>query len=375
MLCTGHAVTDERVTHKQAKSLARAGHQVLVIGRGELRDCCVRDGLELRAVSPVIVGLRRRARLILPMARLALEWRPDIVTCHEPESVLGGLWVRRRCGARVVFDCHELWHETFSSRQGRLRPLVRCVSVGLMNYLGRRVDWVSVVSPASRDFFVNLRHDGRVDIIHNSPMPEWFPASQQDGLSGVLVCHDGVFSTDRGMVPLLKAVALARQQVPVGLLVVGRVPPCDQELYSRTVAELNLGPAIIGPEWVRYDRLGEALARGQIGVVAMQPTPNNFLSLSNKVYNYMACAQPVIAPIGSATQKLVEDAQCGLSADSTDPNSIAAAIVTLAKDAELRKRLGANGRRAIVEQYGWHIMERRLGEIYGGLSGPCAAPA
>ncbi|GAH92449.1 unnamed protein product, partial [marine sediment metagenome] len=34
MLCSGHAVNDARVTYKEARTLARAGHEVIVFGQG-----------------------------------------------------------------------------------------------------------------------------------------------------------------------------------------------------------------------------------------------------------------------------------------------------------------------------------------------------
>ncbi len=47
MLCSGHAVNDARVTYKEALSLARAGHEVIVFGQGpenfeEIPGICLR---------------------------------------------------------------------------------------------------------------------------------------------------------------------------------------------------------------------------------------------------------------------------------------------------------------------------------------------
>ena len=51
MLCTGHAVNDARVTYKQACSLARAGHEVVVFGQGpsKLEDI---PAVDLRPLIP-----------------------------------------------------------------------------------------------------------------------------------------------------------------------------------------------------------------------------------------------------------------------------------------------------------------------------------
>jgi glycosyltransferase involved in cell wall biosynthesis len=268
----------------------------------------------------------------------------------------------------MIFDVHEMFHRSLSSRMAwGVRPLVRWASVAMLRYVSRRADWVTVVSPANLAFYRGIRGDDRVDIIHNSPAVQAFPPCTQDVQGPVTICHEGYLDRGRGMLQILEALALARKSVEARLLVVGKVPLADEGLFRRKIEDLHLHEAVELPGWVGYEKVGQVLSRGQIGIVAMQPTPNNYLSLSNKIYNYMCCAQAVIVPRGSATADLVRDADCGLAVDTTRPEEIARAMVTLAREAALRRRLGANGRKAIEERYGWHIMERRLGEIYAQL--------
>jgi glycosyltransferase involved in cell wall biosynthesis len=367
MLCSGHPVTDERVTYKQAVSLVKQGHEVIVFGRGE-GEPTVLAGVAMRPLMPMGGGLIARARMIPKLTQAALEWTPDVVTCHEPESTLAGLRVKRRTGARVIFDVHEFFHESLSGRlPWPLRPVVRVASAVWLRHLGRRVDYLTAVSPPLRDFYLAVQPPERVDLIYNSSIVALFPLCHQDVAGPVTVCHDGFLGVGRGMVQLLEALALARREADVRLLVVGRVQPEDQTLFDEKLAALGLKDAIDLPGWVRYDKVGELLSRGQIGIVAMQPTPNNYGGLSNKIFNYMCCAQAVIVPRGSATADLVRDADCGLAVDTTRPEEIAGALVSLVRDPVLRQRLGANGRRAIEQEYGWHMMEKRLIEIYAQL--------
>jgi hypothetical protein len=368
MLCSGHAVDDPRVMRKQAASLAGMGHEVIVFGRGE-GGPAKRSGVVLHPLDPLGGGLARRARLVPKLAEAAAEWNPDVVACHEPESALAGLRVKRRTGARMLFDVHELFHESLSSRLAwPLRPAVRCASAALLRYLGRRADWVTVVSPFNLAFYRAARGDDRVEIIHNGPIMELFPPCRQDVAGPVTVCHEGNLDRGRGMVQLLEGLALARRHADVRLLVVGEVRPGARALFEEKTGALGLRGAVEMPGWVDYDGVGAVLSRGQIGVVAMQPTPNNYLSLSNKLYNYMCSAMPVIAPAGSATADLVLREDCGVAVDVTRPDAIAEAIVRLAGDRPLRERLGARGRRAIQQRYGWHVMEKRLAEIYAQLA-------
>jgi glycosyltransferase involved in cell wall biosynthesis len=119
--------------------------------------------------------------------------------------------------------------------------------------------------------------------------------------------------------------------------------------------------------WVPYEKLGQADALAQIGIVALQPTGNNFGGLGNKVYSYMSCGQPAIVPKNSATAELVAQYDCGIGVDIAQPEAIAEAMVKLAHDPGLRKRLGQNGRRAVETELAWHKMEEKLGVGYARL--------
>lgn len=63
----------------------------------------------------------------------------------------------------------------------------------------------------------------------------------------------------------------------------------------------------------------------------------------------------------------MDRAECGVAVDTTDPRVLAKAVLDLLDNPAEVARLGENGRRAIEELYGWHLMERELGRVYGEL--------
>ena len=196
---------------------------------------------------------------------------------------------------------------------------------------------------------------------------EMFPPCDHDVDGPITVCHEGYLKPSRGMTQILESLVLARKQVDVRLLIVGRVEEESRELFDRQVADLALGDFLEIPGWKPYEEIGRLESAAQIGLVTLQPGGNTFKSLNNKLYNYMSCGQAVIGPAGSATEEMLQKYECGLVVDTTRPDKIAEAIVRLATDRELRKRLGGNGRRAIEQHLGWHKMEELLADIYGQL--------
>jgi glycosyltransferase involved in cell wall biosynthesis len=368
MMTNGHAVTDARVTYKEAVTLAEAGYAVAVFGMGS-EDGPTVPGVKLVPIAPWTTrSLLGRAMLLPALFKAVMRWRPDIIVCHEPESASIGLIVKYLTGAKLHFDVHELYHESLSfSMRPLIRPVVRGLATTLLRFLGRQVDWISVVSPAIRDFYLPLHKHKHVDIIYNSPRPEEFPQCNQDPDGPIRICHEGNLSRNRGMIQMLQALAIATEQVDLRLVLLGKVVLWEQALFDQTLESIGVGKIVEGPQWINYKTLGAAIAESQIGIIAMQPTPNNYLGLSNKLFNYMACGMPLIAPRGSASADLIEKHDSGLVVDTTSPEDIADAMVTLITDVSLRKKLGANGREAIANELGWHVMARRLLEIHACL--------
>ncbi len=73
----------------------------------------------------------------------------------------------------------------------------------------------------------------------------------------------------------------------------------------------------------------------------------------------MAAGLPVVAAAAGAVPELVPDGEAGLLVPPRDPEALAAALVRLLDDAELRHRFGAAGRRR-AEGYDWQRVAERF---------------
>ena len=71
----------------------------------------------------------------------------------------------------------------------------------------------------------------------------------------------------------------------------------------------------------------------------------------------------------------MRETEAGLIVDVSDPAAIAEAFDRLANDPELRRRLGENGRKAVLETYNWGAEAERLIAFYRGLEGEQRAEA
>jgi glycosyltransferase involved in cell wall biosynthesis len=65
----------------------------------------------------------------------------------------------------------------------------------------------------------------------------------------------------------------------------------------------------------------------------------------------MACETAVVATATGGIPEVVADGETGLLVPPGRPAALASALERLAADAALRRRLGAAGRRAVLERY------------------------
>ncbi len=162
----------------------------------------------------------------------------------------------------------------------------------------------------------------------------------------------------RGIERLVEAAALARERVPdlrLALWLVASGPVAERYLEE-------LRRDLVARPWVTlepapYADLGVILARATILCVPHPPGEYMDAALPVKLFDSMAAGRPLVVTPRAETVEVVRAADCGLVADGDETADLAAAIVRLADDPALAKRLGANGRAAAETRYDW----RRIG--------------
>jgi glycosyltransferase involved in cell wall biosynthesis len=83
--------------------------------------------------------------------------------------------------------------------------------------------------------------------------------------------------------------------------------------------------------------------------------------IPNKVHQALACGVPVVTRSSPAIDELLADRESALLVPPDDPIALAAALVKLRDDFELRARIGAAGLRAWRQQ----ASDERLAAIAG----------
>jgi glycosyltransferase involved in cell wall biosynthesis len=89
--------------------------------------------------------------------------------------------------------------------------------------------------------------------------------------------------------------------------------------------------------------------------------------LSNSICEYMGLAKPVVATAVGGNRELVRTGVTGLLATPGNANDLAAKILTLAGDANMRARMGEKGREFFLGNLSLETMVRRTQGVYEEL--------
>ena len=89
--------------------------------------------------------------------------------------------------------------------------------------------------------------------------------------------------------------------------------------------------------------------------------------MPTKTLEYMIAKLPVITSNFPLYEKLIIENNCGICVDPLNPKKIAEAIKHLIEHPNETKKMGENGRKAVLEKYNWENESKKLLEIYKNL--------
>lgn len=373
MLTSGHAPLDDRIFHREAKSLHRIGYTVVVIAPS---TSSVQKPMEVGGIRIIPMPYHRSKVLTRIMAlyylfRYGLKSGPAIYHCHEVDALWVGILLSKRTGAKVVYDAHEHFPSLMSENPifpRVIKPLVRFLIDQSEKVACRFADHVITVNRTLQQRYRAMRKP--TTILYNCPSLQLYDRWEAPpiGHAGPIVVYNGGVSKDRGLDRFLLALIEVRKAFPrVLFLVVGKILDNDrfQPWIDRFIRENGLAGHFHVTGWMPYEQVPAYLMEADLGVILFQPSHyNNLIGLPNKLFEYMGCRKPVVACHFPEIGAIIEKEQCGLLVDSTRPREIAEAIIYLLAHPEEAARMGERGRQAVEQTYNWERMERALLAVY-----------
>lgn len=188
------------------------------------------------------------------------------------------------------------------------------------------------------------------------------------GLEGkIVVTHIGTLYETKGIDVLINAVKkIGREDVKLMLFEFGK----ETEKYKK----------MSGPEtiWVKK-RTGEKsldyTLMADIYAIPTKETPYTKAQTPAKIFEAMAMGRAIVASRLGDIPKILENGKAGILAKPGDVESLKRAILKLAGNKRLRKKIGERAKRAYMKHYHYKKQGEKLLRLYDGLENDLNIPS
>lgn len=360
----------ERHLTRVLPTLQRRGVDIVlyVMERGgSLESELARQGVRIE--GPARADFLHWPKATLQLASFLRRERPDIVHFFLPRPYVYGSLAAELAGQRRrIMSRRSLTHyQAAYPLLGNLERMLHRRTLGMIGNSQAVVD--QLISETGNPSKVALIHSG-------IELPESIAAAERQGIRKALQISSDTLVIAivanliayKGYRDLLEALALAQGKLPQPwrLLAIGRDDGIGAELKLQA-RDLDISDNI---SWLgeRSD-VSRLLAASDLFVLASHQE-----GFSNALLEAMAANLPAIATAVGGNIDALRDDDSGLLVRAKDPKGLAAAILRLANDPVLRRRLGDTARSRVAQRFSLDACVERYDRLYRALLEPTPAP-
>ena len=286
---------------------------------------------------------------LLLRSRLA---RGDFDLVHDNQSLGYGLLLLRRW-VPVTATVHHPMHIDRAAYLKQARSIRERIKmrrfygfITMQDRVIRRLDGLITVSQAAREAnAVSFRiPEEKIKVIYNGVDTKIFRPLNRQRVANNLLLVTNTEDRKKGAFYLFKAMCLLPPEVK--LTVVDDVKKRNYAYILRTEMGLEDRVSFTG-------RLSTADLVEQYNMASIVVVPSVYEGFGLPAAEASACTAPVIASSGGALPEVVADGESGILVPPMDPEALAAAILTLLADPDLRERMGKAGRERVQRLFTW----------------------
>jgi glycosyltransferase involved in cell wall biosynthesis len=384
-------LTYDRRMHRICTSLAKAGYDVLLVGR-KLKNSQPFENQHFKSKRFTLFFNKGKLFYIEYNIRLffwLLFRRFDIICAIDLDTILSCFVVlsvrgtkQRRWGGTMVYDAHELFTEVPEVIQ---RPKVRKIWLALERFIVPKLKHCYTVSQSIVEEF-DRRYQIKFDLIRNLPLRttdngqrimdngqrimdnDVCPLSVIHCPLSVVRCplsiilYQGSLNEGRGLETAIEAMHDIENAV---LWIAGEGDL--SEVLGGMVRAQNLDNKVKFLGYIVPDELPSITAQATIGLNVLEDKGLSYqFSLANKFLDYIQAGVPQICTQFVEYQRINEQYEVAILIEKTDKALLTQAINGLLNDNNAYKKLQNNCFRA-AEKLCWEEEEKRLIAFYNRL--------
>lgn len=281
-----------------------------------------------------------------------------VVTSPPLFTLIPAIVLAKLRRAKLVVDIRDLWPDELVTYGGIKDGSLPIKLMKLIERVGyRAANAVMCTTPAIADTVIarGARRETTFVLPNGADLELFQPMSvhnevahDQPFRNRIVVMYAGLFGIKHSLEVLLEAAALLRDQKQIVFCLVGN--GARRDALKQEAAKLGLDNVIIKDE-VPVSELPSLLARADICFAAVRPEPYPRKVISVKVFEYLACAKPVVGALSGESARVLNESGGGLVVPPGDANAVAGAILELANDPVRRELMGQTGLDYVRQNY------------------------
>lgn len=361
-----HRWNDTRILYKQAVSLSKYYNV-------ELHIVADFEFLDYKGVKIFGLGVWKREvdriPLIFKLLYRIVKSDADVVHLHDPELIPVGIISKVITGKKVIYDVHENYREFISSKVWLpafvKKPFIYVYSI-FEKIACKMFDGIIGVIDCQMKYL----HSNNLAIVKNYPIliARKFDCNCTKMDNTIKLVYLGDMTEDRCTKEIIEAFSVLEKKHSVTLHLIGTIPhEYYRDLLSESIEKFGIKNSVTIYGFLPLEDALNLLRYFDIGIHLLKPMGHNLPALPNKLFEYMLAELPVVMPDFANCKHIVRSSKSGLVCDPLSIDDMVEKLEYLILHPEERKRMGRNGRKAVLEKYNWYKEEENLLRIYTNI--------
>jgi len=377
----------DRRVWQEATSLQSQGYDVTVIcpsndghpaGSFTIENVKVERFQEVVEADNALGYVREYSLSLIRMLRALLMLTKEhgsfnVVHFCNPPDLLAILawWYKRRYGAKVVFDQHDLGPELVKAKNIAFPKIFEWLARVFEHFAYSVADAVIATNESYKRAAVTRGHKSpdQVTVVRSGPRRHWMqgvvPSDRWKGDSKYLVSYLGVIGSQEGLDLAIEAFALLRRSWGESIVFVVAGGGTELPALKKLTAQLGMSDQVVFLGRVSDADLKSLLASSDCSINPDRWSELNNLSTMNKVIEYMAAGSPIVQFDLKEGKASAGDAS--LYARPDDVEDLAQKIKRVLEDPQLRASMRNFALDRFSRDLCWETQESKLFFIYERL--------
>ena len=285
--------------------------------------------------------------------------KQDIIIATSPPLFVAipGYIISRFKKIPLIFEVRDLWPK-FAIEMGILKNfLLIKFSYWLENFIYQKADLLNVLTPAFKEYLlkekkmpeskiVYIPNAADLDIMHpgskNNLVREKFNWNDK-----FIVLYVGAHGVANDLWQIINVAKLLKDKSDIIFVLIG--DGMEKSKLKETAQKEKL-TNIQFLDSVSKDKIADFINAADICTAILQPVFTT--TYPNKIFDYMACAKPIILPIDGVCRKLVVDgARSGIFVQPNNAKDFKEKILYLYNHPEVGKIIGENGYHFVIRYF------------------------